>query len=152
MKNFIYSLILSLTMMMSMSSCVCAQTYTRVYYDHVITGVVNTPGYINDGYYSYHIVGDIPMNMYWELWPCGDVALYNRSMVFQRWYYPSNYWVFYNHHRHHRFTPPRPPHRPHNYGRPPHRPPHNGYRPPRDNGHTRGHRTPPPPRHNRGRN
>lgn len=132
-------ILLMIGLLMSMSSCISGQnyspTYTRVYYDYVITGVVPGQGYVNDGYYSYHIVGDIPSNVYWILTPCGDnIRLFNRSLVFQRWWKPSNTWIFYNHQRHHQFRPSYP-HR-HVYNRPPrpnrpHDRPHGWQRPSR---------------------
>lgn len=126
-------------LILSMSSCVSGQnyepTYTRVYYDYVITGVVYSSGYVNDGYYSYHIVGDVPSNVYWILTPCGDnIRLFNRSLVFQRWWKPEKTWIFYNSQRHHQFRPSYHPR--HVYNRPP-RP----YRPEcRPNGGQRPHR------------
>ncbi len=124
--------------MMFMSSCVTAQTpvnnYPVVYYDYVIGGVVDEIGFVNDGYYSYHIIGQIPMNTYWTLYPSVDVVyVYNRSMTYRQVFKPNNWWVFYNKHRHHTYDHnhrhynrhPQPAHKPHN---PPHKP-GNGYRP-----------------------
>lgn len=123
-KKYLLGLVMCLCM--CLSSCMTygqSTSYTKVYYDYVITGIVNEPGFVNDGYYSYHIVGSIPPNVYWELWPCGHVPLYNRSLVFQRWYYPDKWWVFYNGHRHHTYTPKKLPPRPNRNMRPPQRPP-----------------------------
>lgn len=150
-KKYLIGLMLCLTMCLT-SCSTYGQVYTKVYYDYVITGVVNEPGFVNDGYYSYHIVGTIPMNVYWELWPCGnEIRLYNRSMVFQRWFTPSNHWIFYNTHRHHTFKP-QPPHKPHGNVRPPQRPPQKpgGVRPPQNNHRPSTH--PPRNNNNRGRN
>ena len=123
---------------MMMSSCATlGQNYTRVYYDYVVTGVVSAPGFVNDGYYSYHIVGRYPANTYWELWPCDYyIGLYNRSGVFQRWYQPNNWWVFYNGHRHHSYIPKNPPRKPNNM-RPPQRPPQRPAVKPGGNGNRR---------------
>lgn len=105
-----------------MTSCIAvSQNTRRVYYDYVITGVVEHVEFVNDGIYSYHIVGRVPLNMYWELYPCDYyVPRYNKSGVFQNWMTPNkNQWVFYNSHRHHSYRPPQ-------YRQPPRRQTPNG--------------------------
>jgi hypothetical protein len=109
MRKFIVCLLMSF---IGLTSCVVAQSvdsdYRPVYYDYVITGLINDPAFVNDGFYSYHIVGTIPSNVYWELLPCGiEVGLYNQSGIFIRNFVPVKRWIFYNHSRHHYYDRPR---------------------------------------------
>ena len=136
MKKILLGLIFCVSMLFS-SCATLGQNYTRVYYDYVISGVVEAPGFVNDGFYSYHIIGNIPMNVYWELYPCDYyLPLYNKSGYFQYWFQPSDrWWIFYNGHRHHSYVP-KVPYRPNGHMQPPpkkptHRP--GNVRPPSNN-------------------
>lgn len=116
--------------LMCMSSCVVARTpgeYDVVYYDYVITGLVNEPGFVNDGYRSYHLVGGIPRNVYWVLRPVGrEVYIYNKQRTYRQIYKPDKHWIYYNKSRQRQYTPPRHHHHTRPVGT--HRPPHNNHR------------------------
>lgn len=125
MKKLLIAVIMGVTMLLS-SCATLGQNYQRVYYDHIISGVVEAPGYVNDGFYSYHIIGNIPLDTYWELYPCDYyLPIYNKSGVFQSWFHPSDkWWVYYNGHRHHSYIPKYPPKPNGNVLRPPQKPTH----------------------------
>ena len=138
-----------LSIMFSLTSCATVvpddiyMSSTPVYYDYVVTGFVDGPNYIYDGTYSYHIVGSIPLNCDWVLYPyTSRVILYNTSMVYVSVFRPSSSWIYYNGHRYHHFH--KPPHKPNHTYRPPQPPPHKPggtVRPPQPN--NRGKVTPP---------
>lgn len=142
---------LMLTLMCGLMMCLtsCATTYgvydeySPVYYDYVIDGIVQGDGFVNDGRYTYHIVGIIPTGVYWQLTPIhGSVRLYNTSRIYIGTFYPTTNWVFYNH----SVRPPHPP-KPHTHMTPP--PPHRpGVTPPKpnDRGKVGGNRPPQPPK------
>ena len=142
--------------MMCLTSCMSAQgvyeTYSPVYYDYVIDGVVIGDEFVNDGQYTYHIVGTIPSGVYWQLTPLhSNVRLYNSSRIYIGSFHPTTNWIFYNHsiyrHYNHSVRPPHPP-RPHTHVTPP--PPHKpgGMTPPKPNnrGKVGGNRPPQPPK------
>lgn len=108
--------------MLNMSSCIVAQPsttqYKHVYYDHVVSGVITAKGYVTDGYNSFHIIGEIPKNIYWELCPVGnEIYIYNKSLTYKRIYKSNKRWIFYNKHRHHHVQTPRYPHHQQKYNR-----------------------------------
>ena len=78
MRNIIFIL---MVLIMSSGCSTTAQSYytdyEEIYYDYVINGVITHPEFVNDGTYSYHIIGHYPTNVYWELIPYGDVYLFN---------------------------------------------------------------------------
>ena len=145
MRKILFGLIFTISMLFS-SCATLGQNYQRVYYDYVVSGVVEAPGFVNDGFYSYHIIGTIPMNVYWELYPSDYyLPIYNKSGVFQNWFHPSDrWWVFYNGHRHHSYIPKNPP-RPNGNMRPPQKPNHRpgNIRPPQKPRPTPGGNRPP---------
>ena len=149
MKKLLKGIILSLILLLN-SCATLGQGYTQVYYDYVIEGVIDEPGFVTDGYYSYHIVGNIPIiNGYWELYPYDTrISLYNRYMVFQRWYYPDNNWILYHNGKHHMYIPRYkvPPRKPGKYYKQPPRKPSGNMRPPQNKKPTN------PPRNNSGGN
>ena len=85
----------------------CYTDYEEIYYDYVINGVITHPEFVNDGTYSYHIIGHYPTNVYWELIPYGEVYLFNTSMVkISIFVHPQRY-IYYNHTLYHRYYPDR---------------------------------------------
>lgn len=126
MKKFILTLIICV-MSFGFSSCVSSQTtyadYQKVYFDRVINGHIIADDYVWDGTYSYHILGLVPKNIYWELYPTGwDVYLYNTNMVRLRLFDYNRRYIFYNRgfHNYYRFdNRHRPPFNPNRgYNRP----------------------------------
>lgn len=151
MKKFILTMIICI-MSVCFSSCVSGQTtyadYQKIYFDRVVYGRVIADDYVWDGTYSYHILGLVPRNVYWELYPTGwEVYLYDRNMVRLRLFNYTKRYIFYNRgfHNHYMFDnihrPPYNPNRP-GYNRPgyrnnggrPYGVPRNGYTRPNDRG------------------
>lgn len=121
MKKLIL-ILLVLTLSFSFNSCVVGQStyvdYERVYFDRVVYGRVIADDYVWDGTYSYHVIGIIPRNVYWELWPCGtSVYLYQTNGVRIRQFEWTRRSIYYNrtHHNYYRFDDR-------------HREPHHSYR------------------------
>lgn len=122
MRKFILMMLITI-MSFCFSSCALSQSiyvdYQRVYFDHVIHGHVLSYDYVFDGTYSYHILGVIPHNVYWELYPCGcEVYLYSKQMERIRLFEWTRRSIYYNrtHHNYYKFDDRhRPPHFPHNH-------------------------------------
>ena len=108
MRNIIFIL---MVLIMSSGCSTTAQSYytdyEEIYYDYVINGVITHPEFVNDGTYSYHIIGHYPTNVYWELIPYGDVYLFNTSMVKIRIFVHPQRYIYYNHTLYHRYYPDR---------------------------------------------
>lgn len=114
--------IICLIFAITVSLCAFSQqVYTKVYYDYVISGQVKDVSFVFDGYYSYHIVGFIPRNAYWELYPVGDVFICRRDGSYLGKFKPTHRWIFYNRTRHHEYRPPARP-KPHRRPTPPPKP------------------------------
>lgn len=100
MKKIIFALLIFMSSLLS--SCVVSGQsiygdYQKIYFDYVISGRVDSPYYVYDGTYSYHILGTIPKNVYWELYPCGyDVYLYTKQMVRMRLFEWTRRQIYYN--------------------------------------------------------
>lgn len=111
-----------------LNSCALEQytnsDYQKVYFDHVVYGYVNNNSYVYDGSYSYHIIGVIPHNVYWELCPYRrDVYLYNKQMNIIRLFEWTRRSIYYNRNHHHYFYNKYPYYKPRpNYNREYHRP------------------------------
>lgn len=129
MRRFILMMLIGI-MSFGFSSCATSQTvyadYHKVYFDHVVYGHVISENYVYDGTYSYHILGAIPVNTYWELYPCSwEVYVYNKNMIRIKLYEYTRRSIYYNrtHHNYYKFDDRhRPPYRPQHYN---HRPPMN---------------------------
>ena len=133
MRNIIF--ILMVLIMTSGCSTTAQSYYTdyeEIYYDYVINGVITHREFVNDGTYSYHIIGHYPTNVYWELIPYGDVYLFNTSMVKIRIFVHPQRYIYYNHTLYHRYYPDR-----HWYERH-----HMHYKPHHRHGVSNGHRRP----------
>ena len=147
MKNLLICIIFGIIMLLN-SCSTFSQNYNKIYYDYVIEGVINEPGFVNDGYYSYHIMNNIPVDEYWELYPYDSkIGVYNIYMVFQRYYYPDNNWILYHNGKHHMYIPRYkvPPKKP-IYRNPP-RKPNGNMRPPQKPKPKPGNIRPPQKRH-----
>ena len=113
--------IICLIFAISISLCgFSQQVYQKVYYNYVMSGQIKSDAFLFDGYYSYHIVGFMPKNTYFELVPIGEIPIFNRNGIRVGTFHEQHRWLFYNrsrqrelkqpprHHPKHKPIPPKP--------------------------------------------